>query len=190
LAADNDPERFGELSILRFVPDGPSPLDSVDTFASNVGRDPELSAQIGVRRDQVLRGNVIVVPIGRGLLYVQPLYLDTSADSLPTLWQVVVSLGDGRIFFAPTFRESLARALAGQISPDGQPGSLPADLREIVDRAAAAYDAYRVAWSEGRYEDAARSLAEFERLLDRAQELAGAEADPASTAATATGAEP
>lgn len=173
LAADNDPDRFGELSILRFVPDGPSPLDSVDTFASNVGRDPELSAQIGVRRDQVLRGNVIVVPIGQGLLYVQPLYLDTSADSLPTLWQVVVSLGDGRIFYAPTFRDALSRALAGQVSPGSAPEELPSDLRDLVERAAAAYDAYRSAWSAGRYEEAARALAEFERLLARAEEMAG-----------------
>jgi uncharacterized protein len=181
LAVDNDPERFGELSILRFVPDGPSPLDSVDTFASNVGRDPELSAQIGVRRDQVLRGNVIVVPIGRGLLYVQPLYLDTSADSLPTLWQVVVSLGDGRIFYAPTFRDSLARALAGAVGADDGPESLPTDLRSLVERAAGAYDAYRAAWAAGRYDEAARNLAEFERLLARAQELAdgGEPAPPA-----------
>jgi uncharacterized membrane protein (UPF0182 family) len=175
LAADNDPDRFGDLSVLRFTPDGPSPLDSVDTFASNVGRDPDLSAQIGVRTDQILRGNVIVVPIGRGLLYVQPLYLDTSADSLPTLWQVVVSLGDGRIFYAPTFRDALGRALAGQIAPDGDPGALPADLRAVVDAAAAAYDAYRTAWAAGDYEAAARSLAQFERLLERAQELAAGE---------------
>ena len=175
LAADNDPDRFGDLSVLRFTPDGPSPLDSVDTFASNVGRDPDLSAQIGVRTDQILRGNVIVVPIGRGLLYVQPLYLDTSADSLPTLWQVVVSLGDGRIFYAPTFRDALARALAGQIAQDGDPDALPADLRAVVDAAAAAYDAYRTAWAAGRYDEAARSLAQFERLLDRARELAAGE---------------
>jgi uncharacterized protein len=172
LAADNDPDRFGELSVLRFVPDGPSPLDSVDTFASNVGRDPELSAQIGVRTDQILRGNVIVVPIGRGLLYVQPLYLDTSADSLPTLWQVVVSLGDGRIFYAPTFRDALARALAGQVAPGGDPDALPADLRSVVEAAATTYNTSRTAWSAGRYDEAARSLARFERLLARAQEVA------------------
>jgi len=174
LAADSDPQRFGELSVLRFVPDGPSPLDSVDTFASNVGRDPELSAQIGVRTDQILRGNTIVVPMGRGLLYVQPLYLDTSADSLPTLWQVVVSLGDGRIFYAPTFRDALNKALAGQVAPDGDGdgNALPADLREVVRQAAAAYEAYQVAWAAGRYEDAATELRRFERIMARAEELA------------------
>lgn len=174
LAADSDPQRFGELSVLRFVPDGPSPLDSVDTFASNVGRDPELSAQIGVRTDQILRGNTIVVPMGRGLLYVQPLYLDTSADSLPTLWQVVVSLGDGRIFYAPTFRDALNKALAGQVAPDGDGdgNALPADLREVVRQAAAAYEAYQAAWAAGRYEDAATQLRRFERIMARAEELA------------------
>ena len=42
------------------------------------------------------RGNVIVVPIGDGLLYTQPIYLDTAEDSLPTLYLVVVSFGDSQ----------------------------------------------------------------------------------------------
>ncbi len=177
LTAESDPERFGQLRLLRFDV-AEDALDSVDTFVASVARDAELSAQIGLRRDQVLRGNTIVVPIGEGLLYVQPLYLDTSADSLPTLWQVVVSLGDGRIYSGAGFAEALERALTAQGSGDPGGGGggeqpLPDDVREVVRQAAEAYDTYREAWAAGRYEEAARALARFERLLARARELSG-----------------
>lgn len=181
LTAESDPARFGRLRLLRFDV-AEDALDSVDTFVASLARDSELSAQIGLRRDQVLRGNTIVVPIGQGLLYVQPLYLDTSSDSLPTLWQVVVSLGDGRIHSAPTFLEALDRALAAQgDDTDGggggggptDPTAPPAGIRQVVREAAAAYDAYREAWAAGDYETAAERLKEFERLLEQAQQTAG-----------------
>lgn len=180
LTAESDPERFGRLRLLRFDV-AEDALDSVDTFVASVARDSELSAQIGLRRDQVLRGNTIVVPIGEGLLYVQPLYLDTSADSLPTLWQVVVSLGDGRIYSGSSFPQALERALSSQVGGGGDTGAgggdtapLPDDVRELVRRAGEAYDQYREAWSAGRYDEAAERLQEFERLLTRAREISGA----------------
>ncbi len=183
LTAESDPDRFGQLRLLRFDV-AEDALDSVDTFVSSVARDSELSAQIGLRRDQVLRGNTIVVPIGEGLLYVQPLYLDTSADSLPTLFQVVVSLGDGQIYSGSSFPQALERALtaqspggggaAGEGDGTGPPDALPTDVRELVRRAGAAYDAYRTAWAAGDYEEAARRLEEFETLLVRARERSSA----------------
>jgi len=174
LTAESDPARFGRLRLLRFDV-AEDALDSVDTFVASVARDADLSAQIGLRRDQVLRGNTIVVPIGEGLLYVQPLYLDTSADSLPTLWQVVVSLGNGRIYSGATFLDALESALGAQADDDGSiPGTgtgsgVPADIRDIVRDAAAAYEAYRRAWAAGDYATAAKRLSEFETLLEQAR---------------------
>lgn len=177
LTAESDPARFGRLRLLRFDV-AEDALDSVDTFVASVARDADLSAQIGLRRDQVLRGNTIVVPIGEGLLYVQPLYLDTSADSLPTLWQVVVSLGNGRIYSGETFLDALENALRAQGA--GTPGDgtgsggtpLPTDIRGLVRDAAAAYEAYRSAWAAGDYATAATRLKEFETLLEKARTTA------------------
>ena len=173
LTAESDPARFGRLRLLRFDVDEDA-LDSVDTFVASVARDSELSAQIGLRRDQVLRGNTIVVPIGEGLLYVQPLYLDTSADSLPTLWQVVVSLGNGRIYSGATFLDALENALGAQGAGEPPPSAggaapLPADIRDLVRDAATAYEAYRRAWAAGDYATAATRLKQFETLLEQAR---------------------
>jgi uncharacterized protein len=148
LAVDNEPDSFGRMRILEFARDATlDPLDSLDTFSANVSRDPNLSAQIGVRRDQVLRGGTIVVPIGKGLLYTQPLYLDSPGDSLPTLWQVIVSFGDGRVYSAPTFRAALGAAFAGRGDGGNESGEGPgvdtvqAQLDAAADAVAAAEEA-------------------------------------------------
>ena len=178
LAGSNEPGDFGKLTILRFPSSGDQALDSLDTFTSNVARDPDLSQEITTRRDAVLRGNTIVVPIGQGLLYVQPLYLDSQGDSLPTLWQVIVSFGDGRVFAAPTFGQALEEALAGAAESPPAPGgggtttpAPTATLPQLVRRAAQEYEAYRKAFGAGDDAEAARRLRAFQQALTQAQRL-------------------
>lgn len=177
LAASNEPADFGKLTILRFPSSGDQALDSLDTFTSNVARDPELSQEITTRRDAVLRGNTIVVPIGQGLLYVQPLYLDSQGDSLPSLWQVIVSFGDGQVFAAPTFEQALLEALGGVTEPEPAPGggaapAPAATLPQLVRRAAQEYEAYRKAFGAGDDAEAAKRLRAFQTALAQAQRLA------------------
>lgn len=181
LAASNEPDDFGKLTILDFPTSGDQALDSLDTFTSNVARDPELSQEITTRRDQVLRGNTIVTPIGQGLLYVQPLYLDSAGDSLPTLWQVIVSFGDGKVYAAASFQEALSEALGVEIEPEpGTPppaggGGAPAPgptLAQLVRRASDEFEAYRKAFGEGNDEEAAKRLRAFQQALAQARRLA------------------
>ena len=179
LAASNEPADFGKLTILRFPATGDQALDSLDTFTSNVARDPELSQEITTRRDQVVRGNTIVTPIGQGLLYVQPLYLDAPGDSLPTLWQVIVSFGDGKVYSGTSFQEALSEALG--VEPDPAPGTAPPPgstpapgptIAQLVRRASDEFEAYRKAFGEGKDEEAARRLRAFRQALAQARRVA------------------
>lgn len=180
LAVSNEPDDFGKLTVLRFPSNNDEALDSLDTFTANVSRDPELSQEIQTRRDSVLRGNTIVVPIGKGLLYVQPLYLDDKSDSLPSLWQVVVSFGDGRIHVAPSFAAALTLALdaAGDATTTppppgvGPPPTVDETLPELVRRAAAEFEAYQRAFGRGDDEEALKRLRAFRDALAKAQALA------------------
>jgi uncharacterized membrane protein (UPF0182 family) len=179
LAASNEPADFGALTILRFPTNGDQALDSLDTFTSNVARDPNLSQAITTRAEQVLRGNTIVTPIGQGLLYVQPLYLDAPGDSLPTLWQVIVSFGDGKVYSAPSFQEALSQALGVQVEPvpgtPTVPGGKPAagpTLAQLVQRASDEFDAYRKAFGEGKDAEAATHLRAFQQALAQARRVA------------------
>ena len=183
LAVINDPDdasgtQFGRKVLLRFRGNQTEPLDSLDTFTSNVAKDEALSSEIGIRKDSVLRGNTIVVPVGKGLLYVQPLYLDSTGDSLPTLWKVIVSFGNGRVFSAPTLPKALDLALGGNgdgLTPDpgtGGASGKPQDITQLVQRASDEFDAYQKAFGSGNYEEATKRLKAFRSALARAKTLA------------------
>ena len=171
LAVSNEPDDFGSLSLLEF-PLNDDPLVAIDTFTSNVGRDQDLSGELGVRGQQALRGNTIVVPVGQGLLYVQPLYLDTRGSSLPKLWRVVVSFGDDEVHVGANFGEALARALAanGDVRVGGPPSET---VQQAITRASTAFEAYQRAVGDGDFAAAGAQLAELEEALQRAEQLSG-----------------
>ncbi|MDX6378327.1 MAG: uncharacterized protein QOE98_2630 [Gaiellaceae bacterium] len=190
LAIDSEPDRFGEATILQFPQSAANgqQLDSLDTFTSNVARDPVLSGQIGVRRDQVRRGDTLVVPIGKGLLYVQPLYLDNPGDSLPTLWQVVVSFGDGHVFAGPTFAASLQAAFDGSGGDGGTGAGVPSTdtVQELVLLADTELAAWRAAVAAGNDAAAAQHFARMAAAIAQARALSDSSSPSPSTPGTTT----
>ena len=62
-----------------------------------IHQDPEVSKVFGLWDQgdlELVQGNLLVLPLGEGLLYVEPVYLRTSKVGLPSLARIVVS--DGR----------------------------------------------------------------------------------------------
>ena len=119
LAARNDPPNYGELLLVRFPQQrlllGPQQISAL------TDQDPTISLQFGLWNrmgSRLFRGNMLVLPIGEGLLYVEPIYLESSSNNLPTLVRVVVS--DGRKFVMERdLRTALAKLVGNAvISPD------------------------------------------------------------------------
>jgi uncharacterized membrane protein (UPF0182 family) len=97
LAARNDGAAYGQLRLVRFPQQrlllGPQQISAL------IEQDPGISRQFGLwnrEGSKVVQGNLLVVPVGRGLLYVEPIYLQARNGGLPTLVRVVVT--DGRTF--------------------------------------------------------------------------------------------
>ena len=95
LAARNDGDHYGELELIDFPKDknilGPEQVQAL------IHQDPEVSQQFGLwdQEDlELVQGNLLVLPLGSGLLYVEPVYLRTSKVGLPSMARIVVS--DGR----------------------------------------------------------------------------------------------
>ena len=95
LAARNDGEHYGELLLIDFPKDknilGPEQVQAL------IHQDPEVSKVFGLWDQgdlELVQGNLLVLPLGAGLLYVEPVYLRTSKVGLPSLARIVVS--DGR----------------------------------------------------------------------------------------------
>jgi uncharacterized membrane protein (UPF0182 family) len=126
LAARNDPPNYGELLLVRFPQQrlllGPQQISAL------TDQDPAISLQFGLWNrmgSRLFRGNMLVLPIGEGLLYVEPIYLQSKNNNLPTLVRVVVT--DGRRF---VMERDLRTALNKLVSTtDSSPtGALGADL--------------------------------------------------------------
>ncbi|MFO0076853.1 MAG: hypothetical protein ACK531_11320, partial [Cyanobacteriota bacterium] len=79
-------------------------------------KDPAICQQFGLWNrsgSEVIEGNLLVVPVGEALLYLETIYLRARQSGLPTLIRVVVSDGT-RIAMEPT----LAEAIEALLDPD------------------------------------------------------------------------
>ncbi|MFM9110620.1 MAG: UPF0182 family protein [Prochlorococcaceae cyanobacterium] len=128
LAARNDPPNYGELVLFRFPQQrlllGPQQISAL------TDQDPQISLRFGLWNrfgSSLFRGNMLVLPIGEGLLYVEPIYLQSRGSSLPTLARVVVS--DGRRFVMERNLKEALETLTSGVPPaaaipegEGDPG--------------------------------------------------------------------
>ncbi len=117
LAARNDPPNYGELLLVRFPQQrlllGPQQISAL------TDQDPVISLQFGLWNrmgSRLFRGNMLVLPIGKGLLYVEPIYLQSKTNNLPTLVRVVVS--DGRKFVMERDLRTALDKLVGTATAD------------------------------------------------------------------------
>ena len=79
-----------------------------------IDQDTDVSREITLwsqRGSDVLRGNLLVVPIEDGFIYVEPLYLRATQSGMPELKRVLVAHGD-RLAMAEDLEQALDRAFA------------------------------------------------------------------------------
>ncbi len=106
-----------------------------------------------------MRGSLLVIPIGRGLLYAEPIYLQAERSPMPELRLVVLALQD-RLAYGPTFEAAMA-GLFGQTLPAA--AARASGARRAPQRRAAA-DGRPAADLTSLIRDAAHDLAEYQRL--------------------------
>ena len=126
LAARNDPPHYGELLLVRFPQQrlllGPQQVSGL------IDQDPTISFQFGLWNrlgSRLFRGNMLVLPVGSGLLYVEPVYLQSKANDLPTLVRVVVT--DGTTFVMERNLSDALKRLASGGQGVAAAGPPPAD---------------------------------------------------------------
>lgn len=115
MAGRCDPENYGQLLVYQFPKQkliyGPAQIEAL------VDQNPEISAQLSLwsqRGSDVIRGDLLVIPVGKSLLYVQPLYLKAEKGELPELKRVIVSTG-GRVAWAESFGDALEKLIGQKV---------------------------------------------------------------------------
>ena len=121
LAARSDGAEYGKLVLFKFPKDrlvyGPAQVDA------RIDQDPAISSQLTLWNQQgsrVIRGHLLVIPIGASTLYVEPIYLQAETSKMPELIRVVVASGN-RVIMEPTLEEGLAKLFVTDASV-GSPG--------------------------------------------------------------------
>jgi uncharacterized membrane protein (UPF0182 family) len=108
--------------------------------------DPEVSRLLNLLSQgstKVLNGNLLTLPVGGGLLYVQPVYIQSTGEtSFPLLKKVLVAFGD-KIAFEDTLDGALTSLFGGSSNGGGTvtpptPGDSDAALAAALNSAKAA----------------------------------------------------
>ena len=145
---------YGKLTLLSIPKDLNIPGPGL--VQNNFSADSEVSKLLNILRQgstTVLNGNLLTLPVGGGLLYVQPVYIQSTGEtSYPLLKKVLVAFGD-KIAFEDTLSGALDVLFGGDTGtplPDdgeqpGEPITVNAQIkaqlaiaeRAIADKAAA-----------------------------------------------------
>jgi hypothetical protein len=161
---------------------GPSQIEA------RIDQEPEISAQISLWNQsgsEVIRGNLLVIPIGESLLYVQPLYLQATRTpgSLPELKRVIVATNE-RVVMRATLEDAIAALSTGEAPTTEPPGDEPATgdgtdtVASLVQEALAAYNRAQEALARGDWATYGQEQTRVQELLERLAALTGASATP------------
>ena len=109
LVAKCDQPYYGEMTLFLLPKDkltyGPMQVEA------RINQDPDISKELSLwsqRGSNLIRGNMIVIPIENSLLMVEPLYLKAEQSEMPELRRVFVSYSD-RLVMEPNLNTALER---------------------------------------------------------------------------------
>ena len=190
IAGRSDGEHYGSAIVYDFpktrLVDGPLQIEA------RIDQNAQLSGQLSLWNQQgsrVLRGTLIVIPIGRALLYAEPIYLQAERSPMPQLRLVVLALQD-RLAYGATFEEALAGLFGNAAST--LPGPLPStasglanvgapasaspaapaaaggiDVNALIAEAGRNFTDYQRLTAEGKLAEAGQKLETLKRALEQ-----------------------
>jgi len=183
LAARSDGSEYGKLIAYNFPKDrlvyGPRQIEA------RIDQDPLISEQLtlwGQKGSQVIRGNLLVIPIGNSILYVEPVYLTAERGQLPQLKRVVVASGN-RIAMEPTLTQSLSAIYSNLPEPKPAPEEAPgptepasnaelSQMRELIKQAQEHYNKAQENLKAGDWAGWGEELGKMQAILNELAELA------------------
>lgn len=180
----SDGAHYGEAVVYDFpkskLVDGPLQVEA------RIDQNAAISGQLTLWNQQgshVLRGSLIVIPVGKALLYAEPIYLQAANSPMPELRLVVLAL-QNQLAYGPTFETAMAalfqgapstlsiQEAAGSAAPstNATPGGVAAlgpnaALNALIDAAAQDFADYQQLTAAGKLAEAGKKLEALKRTL-------------------------
>ncbi|WP_110208636.1 UPF0182 family protein [Nocardioides daejeonensis] len=195
--ADASQADYGTFRVLQLP--GTSQVDGPGQMANKFNTNEVIQTKLEplTRNDnqRVIKGNLLTLPVGEGLLYVQPIYTvqrSVSSANFPVLKYVTVAFG-GKYAIGETVAEAVANVLSldegesastddpdagepstGENPETGEPlkGSVAKQIRSLLEQADEKFTAANKALQEGDLGGYADRTKEAEDLVSKALELA------------------
>ncbi|PKP54813.1 UPF0182 family protein, partial [Candidatus Atribacteria bacterium HGW-Atribacteria-1] len=171
LAAKNDQPEYGNLIVYKFPKEklifGPMQLEA------RIDQDSEISQQLtlwGQKGSTVIRGNLLVIPIEKSILYVEPLYLRAEKGEIPELKRVIVSNGSD-VVMAKNLEGALEKLFARkfvekEIIVTGEEKG----VKDLIKEVAGYYESAQKYAREGNWSKYGEELQKLEQTLKLLQE--------------------
>jgi uncharacterized membrane protein (UPF0182 family) len=168
-----DGAHLGEIKVLLMSKQdltlGPMQISARINQDQNISKDLTLWNQQG---SQVLRGQMLVLPVEKTLLYVEPIYIQATEARMPQLKKVVLAIGN-RLIYSDTYEEALALINNGSpsIAPPQQPvtvtgASQPAPATDPkLEQLREHWRKYRELSAQGKLAEAGRELEAIDQSL-------------------------
>src|SRR5258705_2690811 len=190
MAGRCDPENYGKLIVYNFpksrLIDGPVQIEA------RIDQNAQLSSQFTLWNQQgsrVIRGHLLVIPIGRSLMYVEPVYLQAVQSPMPELRLVVLATQE-KLAYGLTFTEAMNN-LFGEVPkaaeekpaasqpPQGEgaaqqptPAATPSqNLQQLVNRAIREFDDYQRLTSQRKLAEARQQIEPHKHTLAEIRKL-------------------
>ena len=185
MAGRCDDPNYGKLVVHRFPKNvllyGPRQIEA------RIDQDPEISAQLSLwsqRGSQVIRGNLLVIPLENSLIYVEPLYLQAETGQIPELKRVILASGE-RIVMSETLSEGLVslfgKGAAGAVDVQTErpvggtdvTGEVTQQIYDLAHQAEEHYIAAQAALQNGDWATYGAELDAMEALLQELVDIVG-----------------
>ncbi len=126
MAARCDGEHLGETVVLllskQLLINGPMNIAAYINQDQTISKDLTLWNQQG---SHVVRGQILILPVGNTFLYVDPIYIQATQGSMPQLKKIVLAVGS-KLIYSDSYEEALAQLSNGAQQLIQQAAAAPA----------------------------------------------------------------
>jgi hypothetical protein len=168
--AHSDPDNYGKLEVFRLSKQeltyGPMQIEA------RIDQDTEISQLLTLwdqQGSEVIRGNLLTIPLEQSFLYIEPVYLKASAaGALPQLKRVIVAYED-KVAMEETLQDALEVIFKGKIEKAKKKESvqMPETLPEKFKQASDLYKESQDALTQGNFAEYAEKIEELGRILNQ-----------------------
>jgi uncharacterized membrane protein (UPF0182 family) len=194
MMAQSDPGHYGQLQM--FVTPRDQPVNGPSIVAAQIDATPKVSSQItllNTNGSSALLGNVLMIPIADSLLYIQPLYVQSSRNAFPELQQVIAVYGK-QVAIEGTLEAALTQVFQAPVSTTpGAPGSsaaLSPQVRSLLNDAQTQYQQSQTDLKAGNLGAYQTDITNLEKDLEQVQQLTGGTVTSTTTTTSPTAASP